>query len=512
MKLVLSDDIRRIDDYAETVLQIPKTELMARSGEAVAEAVRARIPLGASVVILAGKGNNGGDGYASAALLSDSYDVIVFDIFSSGQLSEEGKHHLARAEAAGVSILPYTESIPEIEKICLADCIVDAIFGTGFHGALPENVKRLADKIQTARQPFKIAIDVPLGVNADNGTALDSYIRADVTVVLSYMKVGLLSYPARELVGELVHTTLGLPDDVENAFLARHFLVDGEYARTHLPMRKSNSSKGSFGKLSIYAGSERYRGAAALALGAALRSGVGLCEYKGPSSLCEALCTVYPEAIYKSFDSPQEIAALVTLDARFSATLIGCGSDTDAKTAQLVREMLSKDGAPLILDADAINVLALAAEEGRLSIKTSKRTVILTPHPLEFARLLGIGVDEVQKNRIELARAFAKEYGVIIVLKGAATLITDGEFLFVNATGSSALAKAGSGDVLAGALSSLVAMGTEPLIACAIAVYVHGLAADRLCVKYSSFGVTPSDLPLEMARVLAELEEQRKQK
>ena len=505
MKLVLSEDVRRIDNYAEDVLRIPKRELMARSGRAVADAIFSRVAKGARVSILAGKGNNGGDGYAAAVLLCDSYDVCVYDVFSSGQSSDEGKYHLAQAKAKGVKILPFLNDSADIERISSSACVVDAVFGTGFRGELPDNLHDLSAALRAEKHPFILAVDVPLGVNADNGSVLDGAIRADLTVVLSYMKVGLLSYPARDMVGEIVHDTLDVPDAVESAFSPCNFLVDEDFARSCLPVRGKNTNKGSFGKLSIYAGSERYRGAASLALGAALRSGVGICEYKGPSSLCDILFAVYPEAIYKPLDRVDEIAHLLAAENRFTATLVGCGSDTGEITQTLVRQMLQTEGAPLILDADAINVLA-GLKDGRTLLKNARRTVILTPHPLEFSRLSGIDVELVQKNRIGLAKEFAREHGVILVLKGAATLITDGEVLFVNSTGCSALAKGGSGDVLAGALSSLVAMGTQPIVAAALAVYTHGLAADRLARKYSTFGVTPSDLPLEMAAVFAELE------
>lgn len=508
MILILSKDIKRIDNYAEKTLAIPKIELMARSGRAVAQLIKERLPKGASIVILAGKGNNGGDGYALAALVADCYKVCVYDVFSSGQSSEEGKHHLAVAKAAGVPILSLREAEEPPENIRRADCVVDAIFGVGFRGELPDELYALCELLNAPKHPLIIAVDLPLGINADNGTAVQGAIHADITVVLSYMKLGLLSYPAREYVGEVVHASLDLPEEVESVLAVKNYLIDKEYARLNLPVRAENTNKGTFGKLSIYAGSERYRGAASLALGAALRFGVGLCEYKGPRSLCDILFTVYPEAIYSPLDNIEQISMMLEREERFQASLIGCGSDTGEMTEALVRGILTREGAPVILDADAINVLARLAD-GKALLKNATRKVILTPHPLELARLIGISVDEVQSNRIDIAKAFARECGVVLVLKGAATLVTDGDILLVNSTGSSALAKGGSGDVLAGALASLVAMGTDPIVASALAVYIHGLAADRLSMKYSTFGVTPSDLPLEMAQILAQLQSAR---
>ena len=506
MKLVVSRDIRRIDEYAQNQLNIPVRTLMAKSGEAIARAIRERIAQGSTVLILAGKGNNGGDGYATAAYLSDTYTVSVFDIFGEGQSTEEGKFHMEGARAAGVTVESYTASEEQIEKIHRADCIIDAIFGTGFHGELPEKVRSLATLLQTVSSPKKIAIDVPLGVNADNGSVMNECIKVSATVALSYMKVGTLSYPARAFVGDIVLAPLDLPASVEQVFEHKYHLIDRALAKEYLPHRPENSNKGTFGKLRIVAGSEQYRGAAALALSAALRSGVGLCEYCGPQDLIDALFLVLPEAIYCPFTYGENLESFLDADRRVTATLIGCGSGHSERVLSTVLALLGQEGAPLILDADAINVLASSGERGRDALRQARRTVILTPHPLEFARLSGLEVSYVQLHRMEVAMQFAKEYGVILVLKGAGTLITDGDKLFVNQTGSSALAKAGSGDVLAGALSSLVAMGTEPLIASALAVYFHGTAADALSQIYSTYGVTPSDLPLEIAKAIASVE------
>ena len=183
--------------------------------------------------------------------------------------------------------------------------------------------------------------------------------------------------------------------------------------------------------------------------------------------------------------------------------MVGCGSGQSEGLWELVHALLCAEGGPLVLDADAINSLSLHREEGLKALKEAKRAVILTPHPMEFSRLSGLSISTVQKNRIVSARSFAKEHGCILVLKGAGTLVTDGKELFINHTGSSALAKAGSGDVLAGFLASLVASGAEPIQAAALAPYFHGRAADTLAKEFSSFGVTPSDLPKQISRELA---------
>jgi NAD(P)H-hydrate epimerase len=260
-------------------------------------------------------------------------------------------------------------------------------------------------------------------------------------------------------------------------------------------------------------GSDTYRGAAALSIESALRGGVGLIRYYGAPTLCEELVARFPEVIYEKTAptedmTQQQIDSLADASAKHSATLIGCGSGQSEGLGRLILSLLSVEGGPLVLDADAINSLALHREESLQAIREAKRPVILTPHPMEFSRLSGYTISTVQKHRIESARNFAKDVGCILVLKGAGTLVTDGKELYINHTGSSALAKAGSGDVLAGFLSSLAASGAAPIVAAALAPYFHGRAADTLAKEFSSFGVTPSDLPKQIARELSTFQNQ----
>lgn len=509
MKLVTSPQISEIDTYAKNNLSLPMEELIARAGRAVANAVRARVESGGRVVILAGRGNNGADGYAAALELIKEYDVVVYDVLKAGQKSEAGRSFLEAFCAAGGKLLPLTEEEEARMDLGAADCIVDAIFGTGLRGEIPENLRRLAKAVKAAVSAQKIAVDVPLGVNADDGSVTADAIYVGATVELSFVKVGILSYPARSFVGDIVLDDLGLPiAEIEQVFSFPNRLIEQTWVRDHLPKREENSHKGTFGSLMMITGSETYRGAAALSMESALRGGVGLLRYYGTPALCKELAARFPEVIYEKTAaaevlSSEEIALLCEASKTHAATLVGCGSGQSAGLEALVRALMDTEGGPLVLDADAINALALHREEGVAAIKTAKRTVILTPHPMEFSRLSGLSISQIQNHRIESARAFAKECGCILVLKGAGTLVTDGEVLYINHTGSSALAKAGSGDVLAGFLASLVASGAKPIHAAALAPYFHGRAADTLAKEFSSFGVIPSDLPLQIARELA---------
>ena len=509
MRLVHPSLISKIDKYASENAGMDMTELMRRAGDAVARAVRELVPVGARIAVFAGKGNNGGDGYAAATMLLADYDVTLYDVFSSGQRTAHGKYYLDRFISLGGTVIPLNIDNSFLCELVRYDLIVDAVFGTGFTDEPPEIAVRLSELFSSLKNTKKVAIDVPLLVNAADGSVIDKRAyRADVTVVLGFIKTGLVSYPAKEYVGKLIYDNIGLHNsDIIDNFDFTDYYIDYELARTFIPNRLDNSNKGTFGKCLLVSGSHSFVGAAHLSVEAALRGGAGYVTYVGEDSLCASLVQKFPEVIYKTLSisnpSDADLRAVLDLSDRHTAILVGPGSSKSDGLYKLVRALLITEGAPLILDADAINVVADNIDEGRELIRNSKRRLILTPHPLEFSRISGIPIDTVQANRLSVAKSFAKENNCTLVLKGAATVVTDGYLTYINSSGSSALAKAGSGDVLSGFLASLVASGVSPISACALAVFIHGLAADVLKDELSELGVTPSDLPREMARQLS---------
>lgn len=511
MILARSSRISEIDRFAEETLGISTIELMKRSGSVIANTVRSRVPAGARIIILAGKGNNGGDGYAAAVELMSDYDIMIYDIFSAGQKNACGKYFLTKFTEAGGRVANF-ELSDEVENcIKAADCIIDAIFGTGFSGDTPEIIAGLSRIVNETKRCVKIAVDVPIGVNADTGSVNTTYAcNMNATVVLSFIKPGLVSFPAKSYVGQIVFDNLGLPiDRILSSFSFSFYYVDAQMAKAFLPHRADNSNKGSFGKLLCITGSKKYRGAAALSLEAALRGGVGYVTYVGDSELCDMLTARLPEAIYRRIDSldtltDEQIEVIAEMSEKHTATLVGSGSGDTDSLFRLCKRLLSVKGGPLILDADAINVLARNSEVGLALIRGACRTVILTPHPLEFSRLCNMNVSDIQLHRIEAATKFAAENRCILVLKGAGTITTDGKEVYINSSGSSALAKAGSGDVLAGFLAAVIASGIPAPHAAALAVYYHGMAADSLAHELSAFGVIPSDLPREIGKQIAE--------
>ena len=505
MKLVSCDMIPEIDRFAVEFIGIAPEALMKRSARGCERVLRERVEKGKRIVILAGKGNNGGDGYALATLLYEDYDVTVVDIFSSGQRTEEGQYYYSKYLDLGGTLIKGGEFDPK--ALLLADAVVDAIFGTGFVGEIPTELSECSKYLRAA-SAFKLAIDVPLGIKSDTGEVYPEFLYTPtVTVCLSYPKVGLMSYPAKEYVGELVIDNLSLPKEtVEREFSFDSFALDEEALKDVIPPRPENSNKGSFGKVLMLSGSDKYRGAAHLSLEAALRGGAGLVHFFGEKELCYELRQKFPEAIYtvSAKESVSDIDAFIALSESASSILIGPGCGRSLWLYDLVKRLLALEGCPLILDADAINVLSEHRFEVLDILRHSARKVVLTPHPLEFARLIGRDVGDVQSARLRLAREFSSDTLAILVLKGAGTVVTDGRTTYINTTGSSALAKGGSGDVLAGLIASLSAFG-DPLYSAASGVYLHGLAADTLSGELSEYATTPSDLPREIGKQISKI-------
>lgn len=497
MRLVTPDMISAIDAYAEKRLDISTRALMERAGTAAASLVRRYVARGAFVVVLAGGGNNGGDGYALASELISDYSVAVYDVFNKGQRSEAGKYHLERYKSMGGVVNIGTQNL--YDDLARAGCVVDAIFGTGFSGEYPPVIEEIAAAINRSCA-VKIAVDSIIGVDAYSGRVEPFAPKMTATLQLSFIKCGIASYPARDYVGELILDTLGIPEEkIAENFEFSYVLTDDAWAISNLPERIPNSNKGTYGKALLAVGSERYKGAAHLALSAALRTGVGLVAHYGEAMVASELLRSYPEVIY--IDSEKN--ALNAVSDSYGAILIGSGSGKSRELADLTVSLVQTEGPTVVIDADAIN--SIAEHYGKEVFKSAKRRVVLTPHPLEFSRISGIPLEDIQASRLTVAKSFAEESGTVLVLKGAGTVVTDGKTVYINSTGTSALAKAGSGDVLAGIAVSLIAQSVPPLTASALAAWLHGRAGDRLEKEYSSYGVTPSDLPKAAAKELARL-------
>ncbi len=510
MRILPSSEVRALEEYAFSRFGTDGRQMIANCAAALAECVRREISEGGRVIILCGPGNNGADGYALAAILLEEKicSPTVLNVFGKTPTGADCRFYYDKCEAVCEILTP--EEISDLNGFfASADCIVDAIFGTGARGEIPEALSRVAMAAAAAEKPLRIAVDFPLGISAESGEVFPGAIRADMTLSPLVLKWGQFAPAAVEYIGKLIPADLGLPmEQIAEEYGAKNIYFGEEECRVALPKRKKTGNKGDFGKLLLICGSEKYPGAADLSLSAALRGGCGYCCYLGTEKVAGRLLKKYPEALYRISPplaewTEEQIGQTAAFSDGFSAIVIGPGLGRSDALRRLLFALLRRPGGTLVIDADAINSLSDVREEAKEAIRAADRGVILTPHPLEFSRLTGKSVAEIEADRPAAASEYAEESGAIVLLKGARTIISAGERVLVNSSGSDALAKAGSGDVLAGLVGSLAAMGTSPESAAACAAYLHGRAGEELAKIYSSFGVTPSDLPKEIARQIA---------
>ncbi len=470
--------------------------LMDTAGEKLAQRIAAishRL-MKKSVVILAGNGNNGGDGFKAAGYLAAQgiYPAVVL-------CCGEPKTELSKAafESMPMRIDVWDISDERIGGIISgAGIIADCVFGTGFHGELSENLRRLFGRINEL-STFKIACDIPSGVNSLNGQASGGTFKADETVTFHRKKTGMFFSPAKEYCGKIITADIGIPDGWEEGLTLDISAVTPFEAAELLPARSDNSHKGTYGKCMLLCGSDRYPGAAIMSAMSAMRSGVGIVNLCTPQSVVMPAVTRIPEITFTAlktddngFVSADNLPKILDALSDADAIVVGCGLGKTEDTQRILFELVRKAKCPLIIDADGINCLS-----GHIDVLKEKQTeIILTPHIGELARLRGVGIKEILSDVIGYAGEIAEKYGVVVHAKNAQTAtLYDGRCLITD-FGCSALAKGGSGDMLAGLIGSLCAQGVAPGDACILADYIMGSSARLLCETNSPRGVLAEDI------------------
>lgn len=469
---------------------ISYSEMMHNAGKAVAESIIVRFKP-CHTVVMCGAGNNGGDGFVIAKLLAErGFKIRVLLV------NGEPRTDCAREHFVGLN-KDCVHSLEEEKQRCTAfvqnaKIVVDCVFGTGFHGELPEHAAELLTAAND--RPVRIAVDIPSGVNSDTGEHDPRCFCATETHVLAAMKKGLLNPAALELCGEIIPQDIGIDRSCYKEFEA---IFDGDCPRGVLPERTAAAHKGTFGRLLNIAGSLCYSGAAVMSTRAALRSGTGLCTLAAPVSAVKALTGTLVENTFlplsetaDGFVGENAQNAIAPILPKMTAVAIGCGLGNSENTRKLTEYVIKNAQCPIIIDADGINSIA----DNINVLKERTGDTVLTPHPLEFSRISGMSVAEIQRDRIGAAKRFAAEYGVTVLLKGAYTVVSDSTEVCVNTTGSAALAKGGSGDVLTGMIAAMLAQGIPPYIAASSGAYCHGYAADLLCGKMHPASILASDI------------------
>ncbi|MEO0067767.1 MAG: NAD(P)H-hydrate dehydratase [candidate division WOR-3 bacterium] len=499
LPLVTASQMKTIDRQAIEVWGIPGVVLMENAGRSVVLELEKEFKnlSGKKFLIICGKGNNGGDGFVVARHLNNKGAFVRCVLL--GKVKELKGDALTNARIlinAGMKI-EEVEQGDELPQIIQSHAvIIDAIFGTGL-SAPPQGIFAEAIRLINTSNAFVVSVDVPSGLDADTGKIFEPAVRAHLTVTMGLPKLGLFLYPGRSHTGKLVIADIGIPKQLIPE-AAAPYLLDNDFVRKHLPARKPDGHKGTFGTCLLICGSRGYSGAACLASMAAVRAGAGLVhiaypECLGPiieSQVLEPVKHPLPETPEGTL-SRQGLKNLIDLAENADAIAIGPGISTSRETRELLLELFPKIEKPLILDADAINNLANSIE----LLKNLHAPVILTPHPGELSRLTDMPPAEINSNRVGVSRSFAQNHNCILVLKGAPTVIAapDGK-VYLNPTGNSGLATGGSGDVLTGLICGLIAQGTEPLESAICGVYLHGLAADIGAAEMTEYSLAASDL------------------
>lgn len=482
--------------------------LMENAGAAAARFIRTTVTVsGAPVVVVCGKGNNGGDGFVTARKLYENGAEVTVVLAMGEPATPDAAEMLERLKGLGVLVLDYgTQPNDCFDCLKESSYIVDAIFGTGFKGAAEDGAAALIEEMNASESKI-FALDMPSGADADTGAVGGACVHADYTISFAAPKTGQYTFPAAACCGAVRALNIGIPDEAFESFSGSVELIEQKMVEAAIPKKPLDSNKGTFGKLLCLCGSTGMSGAAYLAASGALRCGAGLISVFTPESVFTALAAKFSEVMVFPLKATPEgsLAAEnyeIIMAQKTDCLLLGCGLSQNPETAELIRRVVSDATGPLVLDADGINAMA-----GHIDVlRDSKADIVITPHPGEMARLLGVSIEQVQGARLKTASDFARENGVTVVLKGANTVIASSEGkVYINPTGNPGMAKGGSGDLLAGMTASFAAQGFKPEAAAACAVYIHGLAGDKAAAKLSQYGMAPSDILTEIPLIFREM-------
>ncbi|QWV96293.1 NAD(P)H-hydrate dehydratase [Geomonas nitrogeniifigens] len=512
MKVVSGQVMQLMDRRAIGEFGVPGLELMERAGRGCADVIEEAFGEGEArrAVIVAGKGNNGGDGFVIARLLAErGWETPVLLLAAPEVVTGDAADNLARVDSAMVKSVP-GGILPEQDLLKSATVIVDALLGTGMNSEVAGAYGEAIDLINAAGVPV-VAVDIPSGVDAATGKVLGRAVRADITVTFALAKLGNVLYPGAELCGRLVVADIGMPDAVVAEAEGAQY-VDLACAAGLFRPRGTTAHKGSSGHCLVVAGSTGKTGAAAMAANSAQRAGAGLVTLAVPAALNPVLEQKTTEAMTipvgperSGYLRAGSFAEILAAAAVRDVVALGPGIGTNPSTIYLVHSLLAALDKPLVLDADGLNAVALKPE---LLLARQDRITVLTPHPGEMARLARCSVPEVEADRIGCARAFATNYRVYLILKGARSIIAgpDGS-IAINGSGNPGMASGGMGDVLTGVVTAFLGQGYHPFAACQLGAFVHGHAADFLVEPLGTQGMSATDvqemLPVALASLAA---------
>ncbi len=516
MKILTANQMRQVEQECASI-GLSTSVLMENAGRAVAEEVRKILGTidERHILLLIGPGNNGGDGLVAARHLHDWGAKVTLYLYSQRAPDDP---NFTLVQERGITCVDITrdKDLNELNELLLsADAVIDALFGTGKSRPLRGIFRQALETVGRAKKNRPglriIALDLPSRLNADTGAVDPVCLYADYTITLGFPKPGLFSPPGKERVGELTVVDIGIPSYLADKVTAE--LLSRDWAKSVLPRRPLEANKGSFGRVLVAAGSVNYIGAAYLACSGAIRVGAGLVTLATPASLQPILAAKLTEVTYLPLPESHGIVSSAAarlmhqqLD-QYNVLLLGCGLGQNQSARRFIGTTLLRGEVtlpPLVLDADALNTLAKIPNWWQQLTSDA----ILTPHPGEMARLAGVSVDEVQSDRLSMAKRVAQEWQKVIVLKGACTIIAapDGQSR-VSSVANPGLASAGTGDVLSGVIAGLLAQGLSLFDAAVLGVYLHGEAGEMVKTKLGDAGMIATDLLPVLPLIIKQLKE-----
>ena len=528
--------MKNVDSYSINTLGIPSVVLMERAALSVTEAIESKVKgnIHTDIICVCGRGNNGADGLAVARqLYLKGYNVDVY-IINSHASTKEFDIQLNIIKNLGIECI----NSPDFSKYGV---IVDALFGNGLSRELAGEARIVVDTINKCSTSVRsqytqnsdnngnrlvVAVDIPSGISASTGVVMGSAVNADITVTFGFEKIGHILYPAASYCGKIIRKDIGFaqyPDMTRDIFT-----YDYSDISDMLPLRKPDGNKGTFGKALVIAGSRLYGGAAVLSSRAAARIGAGLVRALTHISNRTAVITGNMECIVDTYDTDEECGDFVknteTLVDKCicwaDVVCIGPGLSMEESAVKLVRSVSAKKNIKKLYDADALNIIAqykieldgsnddvdyeAGGNSGNASYKDdmSDKNVVVTPHIGEMSRLTGLDIAVIKNNPIDTARTYSREHNCVCVLKDARTIVSDGERVYINMSGNDGMATGGSGDVLSGIITGLMAQGLTTFEASALGVYIHGCAGDEAALSNGKYSMVAGDIIDNIKNVL----------
>lgn len=508
--IVTAAEMRYFDSQTIEKLGIPSLVLMERAALATSDVICGLERTCQRIAVFAGNGNNGGDGLAIARILSErGKDVAVFMPGLNGRYSKETEIQLGiiRQLSARIQLKCCADESAESaeqdfykydsESDATYDVVVDCLFGTGLARDITGEYAKAVEWIGKMRSlgACVVSVDIPSGISSDTGKILGTAVRADETVALQYRKVGHLLYPGREYAGKVTVKNIGIPSLFEKEMPGRFFAYSEKNVSEILPVRRLDGNKGTFGKVLLVAGSKGMAGAAILCARSIFKSGAGMVKILTSEDNRSIIQSTLPEAMLVTYGETPDEKQILDATAWADCIVAGCGISQSKPAYTVVKALLGEGQKKLVLDADALNLIAGNEELQELLKKYAKGKVILTPHPGELARLLSITVHEYEENPVEAVHTLSTRYACTVAGKNAVTLVasSEAEEVYVNTTGNDGMAVAGSGDVLSGVIGALYTQKSSFEAACA-GVYLHGKAGDLAAEHIGKAPMMASDL------------------